>query len=268
MKLKVSGIITTFNEERYIEDCIKSMNWCDEILIVDSYSTDNTINLAKQFEKVRILQREYFGSGSQKNWAIDQAKNKWVFILDADERCTPELYDEIESALENPQFEAYSIRRKSYFLGEEIKYSGWQNDWVVRLLTKTGGRCPYLRAHGAVMAYSKTHKFKNPMLHYMVDDIRYFFDRMTKYAYWTASQNYGKKVSVFKVFTHFFYHFFKSYFLRLGFLDLKIGFIFCVGQSYGTFLKYTLLWGWNKKGPRFIEPKLPNFDNEATNWYK
>ena len=116
MKLKVSGIITTFNEERYIEGCIKSMNWCDEILIVDSYSTDNTINLAKQFKKVRILQREYFGSGSQKNWAIDQAKNKWVFILDADERCTAELYDEIESALENPQFEAYSIRRKSYFL--------------------------------------------------------------------------------------------------------------------------------------------------------
>lgn len=246
------------------------MNWCDEVLIVDSYSTDNTIAIAKQFKNVRILEREYFGSGSQKNWAIDQAKNNWVFILDADERCTPELYNEIKSALENPKFEAYSIRRKTYFLGEEIKYSGWQNDRVVRLLTKTGGRCPYLRAHGAVVPYSKPFKFKNPMLHYMVDDIKSFFDRMNKYGYWAASQKYiaGQKASVFKVFIHFFYRFFRTYFLQLGFLDFKVGFIFCVGQSYGTFIKYSLLWGWNKEHPRFSEPKLPNFDDNATNWYK
>jgi glycosyltransferase involved in cell wall biosynthesis len=95
----VSAIVTTFNEEQNIAGCIESLLWCDEILVVDSFSTDRTPEIARGYDKVRFSQRTYFGSASQKNWAMDQVKNEWILIYDADERCTPALQKEIEDLL-------------------------------------------------------------------------------------------------------------------------------------------------------------------------
>src|SRR5689334_2818034 len=109
----VSAIITTFNEEQHIAGCIESLLWCDEILVVDSFSTDRTAEIAQGFDKVRFVQRTYFGSASQKNWAMTQVEHDWILIFDADERCTPALQEELESLLAaGPSHEAYTIKRR------------------------------------------------------------------------------------------------------------------------------------------------------------
>ncbi|HYU32286.1 MAG TPA: glycosyltransferase family 2 protein, partial [Thermoanaerobaculia bacterium] len=144
----ISAIITTFNEEQNIAGCIESLLWCDEILIVDSFSTDRTPEIAQGYEKVRFYQRTYFGSASQKNWAMDQVPNEWILIFDADERCTPALQKEIETLVAGaPKHEAYTIRRRVWFLGKVIRFSGWQHDQVVRLVRRGSARYPNRRVH-------------------------------------------------------------------------------------------------------------------------
>ena len=131
--MKISAIIPTFNEEDHIIDAIESLAWADEIIVVDSFSTDNTVALA-QSKGVKILQRNYEYSASQKNWAIPQASYDWVFILDADERVEDNLKKEI-SKIKNsqPKNDAYWIPRQNHFMGKKIRFSGWQGDKVIRL---------------------------------------------------------------------------------------------------------------------------------------
>jgi len=267
--MKITGIITTFNEERNIVDCIKSLEWCDEILVVDSFSTDKTVELSTGIEKVRLLQRTYFGSASQKNWAMDQATYKWMIILDADERCSTEMKDEIQEVLKNFDYDSYSMIRKTYFLGKVIKYSGWQHDTVTRLIKKGGGRCPYKRAHGGVIAYREAPVLKNPIIHYMVDDLKHYIDRLKIQGYWGAGQFYidKRKINAFTIVIHTIWRFFRTYIFQLGFLDGGRGFVFCLAQSYGTFVKYSLCWYWRINKLRSIEPVLPEFDKEITDWF-
>jgi len=131
----ISALVTTYNEERHIADCLASLDWCDEVLVVDSFSTDRTPEIVRGCERARFVQRTYYGSASQKNWAMDQTRNEWVLILDADERCTPELRAEIEALFQGgePDQDAYTIKRRVFFLGKVIRFSGWQHDRVVRL---------------------------------------------------------------------------------------------------------------------------------------
>jgi len=268
--MKISGIITSYNEERNIKDCIRSLDWCDEILIVDSFSDDKTVIIAQQFEKVRILQRTYYGSASQKNWAIDQAKFDWMLILDADERCTHELKEEIQSILKRPDYNSYSMIRQTYFLGKVIHFSGFRNDTVTRLVKKGGGRCPYKRAHGGIIPYGEAPILSNPLVHFMVDDLKHYLDRLKIQGWWGAAQFYidKKKINPLTILVHTFWRFIRTYILQGGFLDGGRGLIFCLAQSYGTFTKYSMCWFWRVNKLRGIEPVLPEFDNEIVNWYK
>jgi glycosyltransferase involved in cell wall biosynthesis len=134
----ISAIVTTLNEEQNIAECIESLLWCDEILVVDSFSTDRTAEICRSYDKVRFYQRTYFGSAAQKNWAMDQVESDWILIFDADERCTPALQKEIQGLVaRGPDHDAYTIRRRVYFMNKVIRFSGWQNDRVVRLV-RTG----------------------------------------------------------------------------------------------------------------------------------
>ena len=139
--MKISAIIPTFNEEDHIIDAIESLAWADEIIVVDSFSTDNTVALA-QSKGVKILQRNYEYSASQKNWAIPQASYDWVFILDADERVKDNLKKEI-SKIKNsqPKNDAYWVPRQNHFMGRKISFSGWQGDKVIRLFNRK--KCHY-----------------------------------------------------------------------------------------------------------------------------
>ena len=135
-RLPLSVVITTYNEEVNIADCLRSVLWADEILVVDSFSSDRTMEYAREFP-VQILEREYFGSAAQKNWSLDKIQHDWVLILDADERVTEPLAREIlELLIEGPAAKGYYIRRQNIVLGKAIRHSGWSTDKVIRLFDK------------------------------------------------------------------------------------------------------------------------------------
>ncbi|HYG63758.1 MAG TPA: glycosyltransferase family 2 protein [Thermoanaerobaculia bacterium] len=265
----LSAIITTFNEEQHIAECIESLLWCDEILVVDSFSTDRTPEIAQRYPKVRFSQRTYFGSASQKNWAMDQVTNDWILIFDADERCTPELQKEIEALLaRGPKEEAYTIRRRVWFLGKVIRFSGWQHDQVVRLVRTGSARYPNRRVHADMITRGPAPLLRNPMEHYMTDSLDEYARRIEKYSFWGAAQNWkeGKRSGPLEVFGRAVWRFLRTYIFQLGVLDGMHGLVFCMLQGYGTYLKWALLWGWHVNAARGIQPNLPIFDDSETTW--
>lgn len=265
----VSAIITTFNEEQHIAGCIESLLWCDEILVVDSFSTDRTAEIARGYDKVRFVQRTYFGSASQKNWAMTQVQHDWILIFDADERCTPALQQEIEGLLAaGPTHEAYTIKRRVWFLGKVIRFSGWQHDRVVRLVRKGSARYPNRRVHADMITRGPAPILRSSMEHYMTDSFDEYVRRIEKYSFWGASQNWkeGKKSGVVQVFGRSIWRFLRTYIFQLGILDGMHGLVFCMLQAYGTYLKWSLLWGWHVNAARGQQPVLPIFDESEDTW--
>jgi glycosyltransferase involved in cell wall biosynthesis len=267
---KVSGVITSFNEEHNIADCIESLGWCDEIILVDSYSTDRTPEIAKQHEKVKFFQRTYYGAGAQKNWAMQHVNHEWVFLLDSDERCTPELRCEVENILaEGPEHAAYMVNRDVYILGKRIKYSGWQHDRVARLFRRGTAYYENRRVHSVLHTSGETPILENPIKHFMVDRSfdEYAF-RLAKYGYWNAAQCWrdGDRTSALEVLFRPAWRFFRTYILQLGILDGSLGVIFCLLQSYSTYMKFAILWGWQVNDARGIPPMLPEFDEDEGTW--
>jgi glycosyltransferase involved in cell wall biosynthesis len=137
MMEKITAIIPTFNEEVHIKNAIESVLWCDEIIVVDSFSKDRTVEIVKSFPQVRLLEHEYEHSAAQKNWTIPQASHPWIFLLDADERPTQELINEIKSVVKKgTKFSGFWIYRRNHFMGKRINFSGWQSDKVIRLFKR------------------------------------------------------------------------------------------------------------------------------------
>jgi glycosyltransferase involved in cell wall biosynthesis len=265
----VSAIITTFNEEAHIAGCIESLLWCDEILVVDSFSTDKTPEIARGYDKVRFYQRTYYGSASQKNWAMDQVRHDWILIFDADERCTPALQKELEALLAaGPDHDAYTIRRRVYFLDKVIRFSGWQHDRVVRLIKQGTARYPNRRVHADMVTRGPAPVLRNFMDHYMADSFDEYARRIEKYSFWGASQNWreGKKSGFAEVFGRSVWRFLRTYIFQLGILDGMHGVVFCMLQAYGTYLKWSLLWGWHINAARGRMPNLPIFDDDEKTW--
>ena len=142
---KITAIIPTYNEQHNISAAIDAVAWADEVIVVDSFSTDKTVEIAKQ-KGARLVQREYENSASQKNWIIPQATHSWIFLLDADERVTDKLKLEINQLLANTDLkDAYWIRRINYFMGKKVRFSGWQGDKVIRLFKRD--KCRYQDKH-------------------------------------------------------------------------------------------------------------------------
>jgi glycosyltransferase involved in cell wall biosynthesis len=269
-RIKVSGIVTCFNEEHNIAACLESLTWCDEIVVVDSFSTDRTPEIAKSSEKVRLFQRTYYGAGAQKNWALRHVTHDWVFLLDADERCTPELRDEVLELLKgNPEANAYMMNRRVYFLGKAIRYSGWQHDQVARLFRKGTAYYENRRVHSLLHTVGEVPTLDNEIEHHMVDRSfdEYAF-RIAKYGYWGAAQCWrdGDRCSVLDVMLRPLWRFFRTYFLQLGLLDGTRGLVFCMLQGFGTYMKFAILWGWQINQLRGIDPGLPDFDEEEETW--
>ena len=265
----VAAIVTTFNEEQHIAGCLESLAWCDEVLVVDSFSVDRTAEICRGYPKVRFFQRTYFGSASQKNWAMDQVAHDWILIFDADERCTPALRREIEELLAaGPRHHAYTIRRRVYFLGKVIRFSGWQHDQVVRLVRRGTARYPNRRVHADMITQGPAPRLRHPMEHYMTDSLDDYVRRIEKYSFWGAAQNWkeGKRAGATEVFGRPAWRFLRTYVFQLGILDGLHGLVFCMLQAYGSYLKWALLWGWHVNVRRGRQPNLPIFDDDETTW--
>ncbi len=242
--MKITAIIPTLNEAIHIEDAIKSVSFADEIIIIDSYSTDDTIALAKK-QDVTIIQRVFDDYSTQKNFAIAKAKHEWIYILDADERVTPALREEILDCLKDPSdFVGFHIHRTFYFAGKKINYSGFQHDKVIRLFRKD--KCKYNGkiVHERIEAEGKVGFLKNKIEHYTYRSYDHFITKLNRYAALKAHilYNKNKRATFFHILIKPPFKFFIHYFIRLGFLDGFRGFILSVVLSYGVLARYIKLW--------------------------
>jgi glycosyltransferase involved in cell wall biosynthesis len=266
----LSAIVTTFNEAAHIADCLASLAWCDEILVVDSHSTDATRAIARRFPGVTVLERSYYGAASQKNWAIDRCRHDWVLILDADERVTPELRREIEALLAAPQrATAYALRRRTFALGRQLRYSGWQHDRVVRLFSRTAARYPNRRVHADMQTLEEPVRLAAALDHHMVEDLAEYAARTRRYASWGAAQLWrdGRRaVGVVELAVRPAWRFLRTYLLQLGVLEGRRGLAMCAIPAWGTFLKYATLRRWRQELARGRGPELPAFDDDPAVW--
>jgi len=241
---KITVLIPTYNVEGIIRDCLESVKWADEIFIVDSYSSDKTLDIVREYTD-RIVQHKYINSASQKNWAIPQCTHPWVLIVDTDERVTPELRDEIlEKLKEEHPYAGFKIYRLNHFWGFKIRYCGWQNDCVLRLFKRDLGRYQDREVHADIILNGKWTYLKNKFLHWTFTSFDQYMKKFDRYTTWAAGDRdkVTKKVRWYHLTLRPAFRFFKQYILKLGFLDGVPGLVLCILASYSVFLKYAKLW--------------------------
>ncbi|MEH0157765.1 glycosyltransferase family 2 protein [Limibacter armeniacum] len=248
---KLTAIIPTGNEEHNIEAVLESVSFADEVIVVDSYSTDRTVELASKHTNC-ILMREFDYPSSQKNWAIPQASNEWILLVDADERITPELKAEIQGILaSDPKEDGFWIYRQNHFMGQEVNYSGWQNDKVVRLFRKSTCRYEDKRVHEEIEVKDrKIGELKHKMLHYTYVSLDHYISKLNQYAKWQAVdyQNKVHKVNFSHLMLKPTFRFFKHFFIQKGYRDGVVGFIISYLQSYAVASRYIRLWLLQQEG--------------------
>ncbi len=244
-QIKLSGIIITFNEEENIGRCIESIkDVCDEILIVDSFSTDRTKDIALS-HNARFIENPWKGFLDQKNFAQDSASFDYVLQLDADEELSEELKKSIQSVKNNWNYDGYIFNRFTNYCGKWIRHSGWYPDAKLRLYDRRKGKWDGLDPHPSVSidSESNTQHIKGDLLHYSYVNYEDHINRSAKYAKQAAiaMHTLGKKPSNFKLIFSPAFRFFNSFILRGGFKDGFEGLIICKTASYYTFLKYMYL---------------------------
>lgn len=250
MKLPLTVIVPCKNEQLNIRACIESfVSIADEILIADSGSTDDTIAIAREFAKVRVVEREYITSGDFKNWAIPQAKHEWVLIVDADERIKPELANEIQMELSRgPAFDGYWIYRENHFMGQRLNYGDAKSDRVLRLFKRDRGRYAGPSDHGEVhISSGSVAKLKEKMTHFSVWEYDQLYEKIQRYSTLQAQQwsEKGRDTSYFKLLVRPMWRFFREYILQRSILDGKAGIQTAWIAAFYSFNKQARLWTLN-----------------------
>jgi glycosyltransferase involved in cell wall biosynthesis len=243
--MKISATVITLNEERNIAAALESLSWADEIVVVDSESTDRTVEIAKRFTD-RIFVRPWPGYSKQKNFAAEAASNDWIFNLDADERVSPELAAEIESlkAGADPLASGFETPRLTSYLGRWIKHSGWYPDFKLRLYNRQAGRFRGDYVHESVVVDGDIAKLNGEILHYTVRGSSDHHLRLDRYTTLAAAEMFekGKRASVISLLFSPALSFFRSYVLRLGFLDGVPGLAIAYFAGQYVFLRELKLW--------------------------
>ena len=254
MKNKLSVIIIAKNEEKNIGDCLDSISWADEIVLVDDYSDDNTekiIKLKDYKNKIKVFKKKMDkGFGDQKNFALKQATSDWVLSIDCDERVTHDLATEIKIILRDAYFDAHYIERESYYCGYKIKFSGWRNDFVLRLFNKEKAKFSNRLVHEKVIDDNlETTILNNKLIHKSFDTHEQVLKKINFYSTLSALEMYKNKktVNFFTILLKTFSSFFKTFVLKLGFLDGKAGFMLAISNAAGVYYKYLKLFFLNKK---------------------
>ncbi|MDI6767734.1 MAG: glycosyltransferase family 2 protein [Bacteroidota bacterium] len=241
---KLSVIVITHNEEHNIVDCLQSVSWANEIIIVDSQSTDRTVDLARQFTQ-KIFITEWKGFAAAKNLALQRTSNEWVLSLDADERVTPELSLEINRVIidDSNKFVGFEVARRAYFLGKWIKHCGWYPGYVTRLFKRSAVRFKELRVHEKLEVSGNVGKLKNDILHFTDDTLFQYLEKFNRYTALAAEDltDRGKRSSFFDLLIRPPYLFIKMFILRRGFLDGMHGFVLSLLSANYVFVKYAKL---------------------------
>lgn len=251
----LTAIIPTFNEEKDVQKALESVRFADEILVVDSFSTDATLNIAKDFG-ARIIQREYGYSADQKNWAIPQASHEWILLLDADEWLEESAIEEIKTLLKaKPLHDAYWLPRENHFMGRKMRYGLWKNDKVIRLFRRD--LCMYedKRVHAEIQCNGSLGYLSSPIQHNTYKGFSEMIRKTDRYTTWAAADRVNKKkVGSFDVVIKPWFAFFRDYFLKLGFLDGLPGFISAAHTSWSKFIRAVKIYRM-QSGEVFYDPQ-------------
>jgi glycosyltransferase involved in cell wall biosynthesis len=246
---RVSATIITLNESAHIDACLDALAWVDEILVVDSGSTDDTTDRAKA-KGARVLTRAWPGSyADQKNFAASQAAHDWILSVDADERVTPDLAKEIQRILQTePTVGGYRIPRLTWHLGRWIRTTDWYPDYQLRLYDRRRAGWPARLVHESVRADGPIAYLKNDLQHYAYRDIAHHHQAMDRYTTLAARQMHeqGRRAGVADVVIHPPAAFLRNYVLKRGFLDGLPGFVISTMNAYYVFLKFAKLWELEK----------------------
>ena len=240
---QVSVIVIALNQEDNIVPCLETVRWADEIVVVDSGSTDRTLELARNFTD-RIFTIDWPGFGAAKNYALDQARGDWVLSLDTDERVSAALRDEIISIVQGAsQCAGYRLPRKNYFGGRWIKRLGWYPDYTLRLFRREKGHFRPRAVHEEVVVEGPVGLLKTPLDHYSYASVSDYVARQDRYARLAAQEmlQEGRRPRPGELFWRPLSHFLKLYVLRLGFLEGRLGYTLALLGSLYNFLKYYYL---------------------------
>ena len=245
--IKISVTVITKDEEKNISDCLKSVEWADEIIVVDSESGDRTLELAKQFTD-KVFIRKWEGYVPQKRYALSLATKEWVLSLDADERITPELKDEILN-LSPGEYSGFRIRRKNFLMNKEITSCGWEKDYQLRLFKRNKADLNDRLVHEKFVADGNVGTLKNPMLHYTFSSFEEYLVKINSYTSLKAQELFTKKKRIggWTIFSHTLSAFFAFFIIRRGFKDGVYGLIISLLHSVSTMMNYIKLWELQNK---------------------
>ena len=248
LRTGLSVIIITKNEAANIRACLESVAWADEIIVVDSGSSDATADICKGFG-AQVHVHDWPGFGAQKNRALGYATKDWVLSLDADERITPELRTEIESVLQNPRADGYEIPRLSSFCGRFMHHSGWYPDYVTRLFHRGAARFSDDLVHERLVVNGSVGKLRHHLIHETYHDLESLLTKVNQYS--TAGARMlnekNKSASLTRAVLSALWAFFRTYILRAGFLDGREGFMIAISTAEVTYYRYTKLMLLNKR---------------------
>ena len=240
--VQLAVLILTYNEERNIEECLQSASFADEIIVIDSYSEDRTLELAER-DGARVVQNEMKSFAAQRNFAMAQTRADWVFFLDADERVTPEAAEEIVGIVQKNERIMWRVKRRNILFGQRMRFGGHRPDYVTRLFPKDAVRWEGL-VHERVICDLPIKNLQGEVLHYTYTEWNRYFVKFNQYTTLMAERQYeeGKHSSMVKIVLHPLFAFFRFYILQLGFLEGKLGFIFAVFHAFYTMVKYVKLY--------------------------
>jgi glycosyltransferase involved in cell wall biosynthesis len=240
----LSVLVTTRNEEPALRACLESARWAEEIVVVDSGSTDQTVPIARSLAD-RVLEHAYENPAAQKNWALPQLKHDWTLILDADERVTPELQSEIESVLADPaRRNGYWIRRENWFYGKPVRSAGWQRDRVLRLLDRRKGAYQPVLVHEEIELQGTAGTLSAKLLHEPYRDLDHYFEKWSRYSRWSAEElrKKGVRATGARLLLRPWLRFARMYLLEGGYREGRRGIVLCGLAAFSVFTKYARRW--------------------------
>jgi len=239
----LSAIIITRNEAGNVGACLDSLVFCDERIVVDCGSEDDTVRIARG-RGARVEHRDFEGFGAQKNHALSLASGDWVLSIDADERVSAALAAELKAAITDGKADGYEMPRRSSFLGREMRHSGWYPDYVLRLFRRGKARFSNHVVHERVVCEGEIRRLKEPLTHHPVARIEDALSRMDRYSSAGAEQLIasGRRVTFLSGFLHGLWTFLRTYVLRAGFLDGREGLLLAIVNAEGAYYRYMKAW--------------------------
>ena len=244
----VTVVIAARNEAANIASCIASVSWAREIIVVENDSTDETIVRARA-AGARVMSNPFETIGAQRNKAIESASSEWILVVDADERGSSELGEEVRAKIEEARYYAYRIPRRNFFLGTEVRHGGWNRDRPIRLF-RSHLRYDGSRVHEHVVVSGDVGELRNTLLHEPYPSIDSYLEKLERYSLWWAEDKYerGKRTGAMSAVVRARLRFASMYLMKLGFLDGEAGVVLASLASMSVMTKYTRLWEIQKRG--------------------